>query len=46
MEEFSIILLSEAYDKAIELNLDNDFIHLIEEELTRRNTMAEHEQNI
>lgn len=46
MEELSNILLTEAYEKAIELNLDNDFIQLIEEELTRRNTMAEHEQNI
>ena len=36
MDYLSDSLLVEAYEKAVELNLDHDFIHMIEEELTKR----------
>lgn len=37
MERLSDALLLEAYDKAKQLKLHNDFIHLIENEINRRN---------
>lgn len=37
MEHLSDALLIEAYDKAKQLNLNDDFIHIIEEEISRRN---------
>ncbi|MGM8214185.1 sporulation histidine kinase inhibitor Sda [Bacillaceae bacterium W0354] len=36
MEQLSDQLLIESYNKAVELNLSKDFIHLIELELKRR----------
>lgn len=36
MDNLSVNLLMEAYEKAIELDLDTDFILMIEEELSKR----------
>jgi len=36
MDCLSDALLQEAYEKAIELNLNHDFIQMIEEELNKR----------
>lgn len=36
MDELSNSLLIEAYKKAVELKLDNDFINMIEEEISKR----------
>jgi hypothetical protein len=36
MDYLSDSLLMEAYEKAVELNLDFDFIHLIQEEINKR----------
>ena len=39
MNELSDALLTEAYEKAIELQLDNAFIKIIEDELTKRDCL-------
>lgn len=36
MNDLSDTLLMEAYEKAVELHLDHDFIYMIEEELSKR----------
>jgi developmental checkpoint coupling sporulation initiation to replication initiation len=36
MDYLSDSLLIEAYEKAVELNLDFDFIHMIQEEMNKR----------
>ena len=40
MRDLSNQLLIEAYDKAIELNLQKDFIQLIEMEMKKRNLQS------
>lgn len=40
MRDLSNQLLIEAYDKAIELNLQKDFIQLIEREMKKRNLQS------
>lgn len=42
MDYLSDSLLVEAYEKAVELGLDGDFIHMIEEELSKRTVENEH----
>ncbi|WP_240376531.1 sporulation histidine kinase inhibitor Sda [Bacillus piscicola] len=43
MEHLSDELLLEAYEKALQLNLNQDFISLIEEELKKRSLTDHHE---
>lgn len=40
MRDLSNQLLIEAYDKAIELNLQKDFIQLIKKEMKKRNLQS------
>lgn len=42
MEGLSDYLLLEAYEKAQQLNLDQDFIQLLDQELERRESVKTH----